>query len=181
MSVKHALLAMLYREALHGYELGKQLPVVLRTDWDVKPGQIASTLARLERDELVIHETQAVPDAPERKVYQLTEAGVEMLRQWYNTAEIRDYRMGDSFYIKLVFSLISAPATPEAVIMTHRRRLFKELHDLTALRESLDRKADMAYILLLETAILHLDADLRWLDMCEARLPELKQFQTIER
>ena len=48
MSVKHTLLAMLYQHPMHGYELGKQLPLVLNAEWDVKPGQIASTLARLK-------------------------------------------------------------------------------------------------------------------------------------
>ncbi len=44
MSVKNTLLALLYQHAMHGYELGKQLNVVVHAEWDVKPGQIASTL-----------------------------------------------------------------------------------------------------------------------------------------
>jgi DNA-binding PadR family transcriptional regulator len=177
MSVKHALLALLYREQLHGYELGKRLPLLLKNEWEVKPGQIASTLTRLERDDLVAYETQPVPDAPDRKVYRLTAAGLAALEEWLLTPEVREYRMGDAFYLKLVFSLIDAPVPPEQVILIHRRRLFQELYDLTALRETLDRERDLPYLLLLETAIIHIDADIRWLEMCEARLSDLKRYR----
>ena len=30
--------------------------------------------------------------------------------------------------------------------------------------------------MLLDSAIMHLEADLRWIEMCEARLPDLKQY-----
>ncbi|MCA9908749.1 MAG: helix-turn-helix transcriptional regulator, partial [Anaerolineae bacterium] len=48
MSVKHALLALLYLHPQHGYELGRQINAVVNTEWDVKLGQVASTLARLK-------------------------------------------------------------------------------------------------------------------------------------
>ncbi len=52
MSVKYALLALLYQRPMHGYELGKQLKLAVHAEWDVKPGQVASTLARLKDAEL---------------------------------------------------------------------------------------------------------------------------------
>jgi DNA-binding PadR family transcriptional regulator len=111
MSVKNALLALLYQRPMHGYELGKQLKLTVHAEWDVKPGQIASTLARLKDAELVDYEVEATDDAPDRKVYFITDEGQEELRQWYLTPEVRDYRLGDTFYIKLVLSLISSCST----------------------------------------------------------------------
>ncbi|NWF69211.1 MAG: PadR family transcriptional regulator [Chloroflexi bacterium] len=177
MSVKYAILALLYQRQMHGYELGKQLALALKTDWDVKPGQIASTLARLEQAELVEPHSAAGDAAPDRKIYHLTEKGVEELRLWYLTAEVREYRSGDAFYLKLVFSLTGGPVTPEQVLRTQRRRLYQELHDIMALRRQVDADSELPLLLLLETVILHLEADLRWIEMCEGRLDDLKRYR----
>ena len=106
MSVKNTLLALLYQHAMHGYELGKQLTLIVSAEWDVKPGQIASTLKRLKEANLVDYDVEPTDDAPDRKVYSITPEGLDELRNWYLTPEVRDYRLGDAFYIKLVLSLI---------------------------------------------------------------------------
>src|SRR5512147_2791794 len=113
MSVKHALLALLYKHPMHGYELGKQLALTVSAEWDVKPGQIASTLTRLNEAHLVDHETVETNDAPDRKVYFLTDEGLAELRAWYLSPEVRDYRLGDTFYIKFVLSLAGGPVPAE--------------------------------------------------------------------
>src|SRR5512141_120888 len=128
MSVKHSLLALLYQRPMHGYELGKQLSLAISQEWDVKAGQIASTLVRLKEAGLVDYEVVETSDAPDRKVYAITDAGIEELRQWYLMPEIRDYRLGDAFYIKLVFSVLGGPVSPEHVLMAQRRELYQQLH-----------------------------------------------------
>ncbi len=176
MSVKHTLLALLYQRPMHGYELGKQFSSVVNAEWDVKPGQIANTLARLNDAGLVNYEMEASADSPDRKVYSLTEKGREELADWYLSAEVRDYRLGDAFYIKLVLSLLGGPVTPDQVLMSQRRELFQQLHEVTELLRHADRQTQLPWILLLESATMHLDADLRWIDMCEARLADLKHY-----
>ncbi len=176
MSVKHSLLALLYQQPMHGYELGKQLALAISTDWDVKPGQIASTLVRLKDAGLVDYEVVETTDAPDRKVYAITDTGIEELRQWYLTPEIRDYRLGDTFYIKLVFSLLGGPVSPDHVLMAQRRELYQQLHEATELRRQADPRTQLPWALLLDSAIMHLEADLRWIEMCEARMPDLKRY-----
>lgn len=177
MSVKHALLALLYHQPMHGYELGKQLNLVVSAEWDVKPGQIASTLARLRDADLVDYEVEEINDAPDRKVYCITEAGRRELESWYLTPEVRDYRLGDAFYIKLVLSLNGGPISADQVLMTQRRELYQQLHQVTELIRAANPRTQLPWILLLESASMHLEADLRWIEMCEVRLPELKQFE----
>jgi DNA-binding PadR family transcriptional regulator len=161
---------------MHGYELGKQLSLSVSAEWDVKPGQIANTLTRLKEAGLVDFEVVETTDAPDRKVYALTAAGIEELRAWYLTPETRDYRLGDSFYIKFVLSLLGSPVTSEQVLMAQRRELYQQLHDVTDLRRNADPRHQLPWVLLLDSAIMHLEADLRWIEMCEARLPDLKQY-----
>jgi DNA-binding PadR family transcriptional regulator len=176
MSVKHALLALLYKQPMHGYELGKQLNTVINAEWDVKPGQIASTLLRLYEAQLVDYEIEETDDAPDRKVYFITDEGKQELQNWYLTPEIREYRLGDAFYVKLVLSLICGPVNPEQVLMAQRRELYQHLHDITELRRKTPVQTQLPLLLLLESATMHLEADLRWIEMCEARLPDLRTY-----
>ncbi len=176
MSVKHTLLALLYQRPMHGYELGKQLNLVVNAEWDVKPGQIASTLTRLKEADLVDYTVEATDDAPDRKVYFITEAGRQELQRWYLTPEVHEYKLGDAFYIKLVLSLTGGPVNPENVLMPQRRELYQQLHEVTEMVRQADARTQLPWILLLESAIMHLEADLRWIEMCEARLPDLKHY-----
>ena len=176
MSVKHTLLALLYQHPMHGYELGKQMTQVINAEWDVKPGQIASTLARLKEANWVDYEVEATDDAPDRKVYFITEEGQRELESWYLSAEVRDYRLGDAFYIKLVLSLLGGPVSPEQVLIAQRRELYQQLHEATEMLRQADPDTQLPWVLLLESATMHLEADLRWIEMCEARLPDLKHY-----
>lgn len=176
MSVKHTLLALLYQQPMHGYELGKQLNLVVSAEWDVKPGQIANTLTRLNEANLVDYEVEAIDDAPDRKVYFITDEGRRELEGWYRSPEVREYRLGDAFYIKFVLSLIGGPVSPEDVLMTQRRELYQQLHQATEMAQKADHKTQLPWVLLLESAIMHLEADLRWIEMCEARLHDLKDY-----
>lgn len=176
MSVKHTLLGLLYQHSMHGYELGKQLNLVVNAEWDVKAGQIASTLSRLRDAGLVDYETEETSDAPDRKVYFITAEGRAELEQWYLTPEVREYRLGDAFYIKLVLSLIGGPVSPEQVLIIQRRELYQQLHEVTEMSRQVDPKTQLPWLLLLGSATMHLEADLRWIEMCEARLPDLKNY-----
>jgi DNA-binding PadR family transcriptional regulator len=176
MSVKFALLALLYQSPMHGYELGKHFSTVIHADWDVKPGQIASTLTRLKNSGLVDYEIAETSDAPDRKVYFITDAGKQELEMWYRTPEVRDYRLGDTFYVKLVLSLLGGPVPPEQVLSTQRRELYQQLHEVTELLRKADARTQLPWVMLLESAMMHLDADLRWIEMCVSRLPDLKDY-----
>ncbi len=176
MSVRHAILALLYQRPMYGYELGKQLPPALQVDRDIKPGQIANTLVRMEEAGWIDCRVEG-GDGPDRKVYRLTKKGLKELRDWYLTPEIRDYRLGDSFYIKLALGLLGGPVQVEPILKEQRRKLFQELHDANEIRRKAGAESASPWLLLLENAIAHLEADLRLIDMCEARLGELKAYK----
>src|SRR5258708_15025651 len=173
MSVKHSLLALLYQRPMHGYELGKQLNLAISAEWDVKPGQIASTLTRLKESGLVDYEVVETSDAPDRKVYTITETGIEELRTWYLTPEVREYRLGDTFYIKLVLSLINGPVSSEQVLMVQRRELYQQLHEVTQLRRKADPRQQLPWGLLLDSAVNQPEAESRSVESGAARLPQL--------
>ena len=60
------------------------------------------------------------------------------------------------------------------ILQSQRSHLYQEMHAATAQRDSYDPRREMAQILLLDKAIMHLEADLRWLDMTKMRLEDIK-------
>jgi hypothetical protein len=54
-------------------------------------------------------------------------------------------------------------------------QLYQELHDITEQRSQADPNRELAGILLLDKAVMHVEADLRWLDMIEARFDEIRR------
>jgi DNA-binding PadR family transcriptional regulator len=176
MSVRHALLGLLAQRPRHGYELHAAFEAVIggEQNWDVKPAQIYTTLGRLEDSGLVVKESVEQEAGPEKRIYAITDNGRTELVEWYNNGVQREHQR-DEFFIKLMLSLTTAEIDPYKVIHRQRTRLYQELHTLTNQRHQANPERELAHILLLEKAIMHLEADLRWLDMIEGRLDEIKR------
>jgi DNA-binding PadR family transcriptional regulator len=78
----YALLGLLAREPLSGYDLAQQMKDPVAFFWHAQHSQIYPELARLELDGLVQFEVVAQYDRPDKKVYAPTEAGRAALRSW---------------------------------------------------------------------------------------------------
>ena len=176
MSVRNALLGLLSQRPRHGYELHAAFEAVIggKQNWDVKPAQIYSTLSRLEESGLVLQEAIEQDGGPEKRIYAITAAGQAELETWFTSGVERGHHR-DEFFIKLMLSLVTGEATPYRVIRLQRAALYQELHALTAQRNQANQRTELAKIFLFDKAIMHLEADLRWLDMVEARLDEIKR------
>ncbi len=167
--MRYPFLAVLAQGAAHGYELkqalehrfGALLP-------PLNAGQVYTTLARLERDGLV-RGNDVPDDARNKRVYELTEAGRERLLEWVRTP-VSGPKLKDEFFMKLVLAG-DVPGAPEARTLIDRQRAqyLQALRDLGELQRSLDAGSDAAS-LLVDGAALHVEADLRWLELCEQRL-----------
>ena len=176
MSVRHAVLGLLAQRPRHGYELRAAFQALVggEANWDVKPAQIYTTLARLEQGGLVVEDSVEQDAGPEKRIYALTLPGREALQEWFASG-IEPEHQHDEFFLKLMIGLVSGFADPYRSIQTQRARLFQELHDITEHRSHADPGRELAGILLLDKAIMHVEADLRWLDMIDARLDEIRR------
>ncbi len=172
--VQHALLALLSQQPRHGYELHDLFEAAVAGHWALNPGQIYSSLDRLARDGLVVEESVEKGGGPDKRVWALTAPGRAVLTGWLRSAVPRDYRLRDEFYLKLMLTIVTRVDRPHLVLQVQRRELFQELHDLTARRNAANPRLELASILLLDSAIMHTEAELRWLDMVEARLDDIR-------
>lgn len=176
MTVRNALLGLLSQRPRHGYDLHAAFEAVVggRQNWDVKPAQIYTTLGRLEEGGLVIRQGVGRGGGPEKLIYDITPAGRQALADWL-LEPIEAQHQRDEFFLKLMISIATGAVDPYRVIYVQRTSLYRQLHALTVQRGEANPATSLAHILLLDRAAMHLEADLRWLDMLEARLDDIRR------
>ncbi|WP_031071264.1 PadR family transcriptional regulator [Streptomyces sp. NRRL S-118] len=167
------LLALLARGPAHGYELKQDLEQLLGSAYPpTNVGQIYVTLGRLEKSGLIEGEEIAQESRPNKKIYRLTDAGQEALRAWFEeTAD--EPRVRDEFFMKLALAPRTGLADQIALINRQRREYLNTMRNLSKLAATEDRDNRIAH-LLIEGAMLHLQADLDWLERCQEELEELQ-------
>jgi DNA-binding PadR family transcriptional regulator len=167
--MKYPLLALLAAGPAHGYELKQSFEARFGGAWPpVNIGQIYTTLQRLERDRLVSGYEDDQAGRPARHVFQITEAGLKALYEWLNTADAGP-RLRDEFFMKFVLSSVAGLAEPLEVIERQRETYLQELRDLNDIATQPANSGSVAQ-LLVEGVALHVQADLKWLDLCEDRI-----------
>jgi DNA-binding PadR family transcriptional regulator len=175
---QEVVLAMLAKEPSHGYQLRARLQEALGpAGGAMNAGQIYVTLSRLERAGLVASEQAPArtartartvptvrPPRPERKLYALTPAGKERTAGWLTDVSWPGPGLAE-FHLKLIAAAAGRLAYPVAIIEAQRGELLQRLHD--AQRAAMTLPAGPGAGLLLEGIVLRLQADLRWLEVCE--------------
>jgi DNA-binding PadR family transcriptional regulator len=161
------LLALLAKEPAHGYELKTQLEQIFGEAYpSPNIGQIYVTLQRLERDGLVASQDVVQATRPNKRVYELTGAGREAVVSWMDRPS-EGPRVRDDFFMKLVLSQLGGSSDRLGLINRQRRHYLSQMRSLAALATSGDRRIPR---LLIEGAMLHLQADLDWLQRCQEEL-----------
>ena len=167
--LKHALLGLLANQPRHGYDLKHTLENALGGHWEINFGQIYTTLNRLERDGLVT----SVVDTRDRRVkriYSITHQGCEELDAWLVEPVEKKRQLRDEFFVRLFVRQLARRGDTSATISRQRQAYRQQLRDMTAMAAG---SRDDPYVsLLLEGAMLHLQADLQWLDLCDEHLEE---------
>ncbi|MGW0201631.1 PadR family transcriptional regulator, partial [Nonomuraea sp. NPDC003201] len=113
--MQDAVLAMLAKEASHGYHLHARLRQSLGPLGEsMNRGQIYVTLARLEKAGLVVCErADGLPERPDRKVYALTPAGQQRVAAWLAEVGWPKPDLAE-FHLKLVAAAAARLADPVA-------------------------------------------------------------------
>jgi DNA-binding PadR family transcriptional regulator len=78
----YAILGLLSREDLSGYDLTRRMAGRLGYFWSARHSQIYPELARLEESGHVTHSVVEQTERPDKKVYKITARGLEDLKEW---------------------------------------------------------------------------------------------------
>ena len=175
MSVRQALLALLEQGPMYGYQLRTEFERRTGSTWPLNVGQVYTTLTRLERDGLVAEDGA---DGEGHVVYRVTDAGREEVATWFTTPVERTQPPRDELAIKLALAVTVPGVDVGTVIQQQRAATMTALQDYTRLkrgrtadpRELSPSGADMAWSLVLDSLVFAAEAEIRWLDHCEARL-----------
>jgi DNA-binding PadR family transcriptional regulator len=167
MSVKHGLLALLERGSRYGYQLRTEFEQATGGTWPLNIGQVYTTLGRLERDGMV----RPLPESDGgQRPYEITDAGRTELALWFSTPISQADRPRDELAIKLALALTTPGVDVRAVVQTQRSATMRMLQEYTRLKSRADEPADMAWRLVLDAMVFRAEAEVRWLDHCEASL-----------
>jgi hypothetical protein len=141
-------------------------------------GQVYLTLQRLERAGLVRGEDVIQADRPNKRVYELTEAGREAVANWVEEPS-DEPRLRDDFFMKLALGPAAGVTDALTLINRQRRHYLGLMRGLSRLAEQapkagkaqgLQPESSKVGRLLVEGAMLHLQADLDWLERCQEEL-----------
>jgi hypothetical protein len=121
---------------------------------------------RLERDELVAKDGS---DAEGHELYRITPRGLREVQDWWEAAVEREAPVRDELAIKLALAVGTPGVDARDVVQRQRTATLRALQAHTRRKASLVA-GDTAAALVLDALVFAAEAEVRWLDHCEARL-----------
>ena len=171
MNAQYTLLGFLGSGPNYGYELKKTYDSLFGKQKPILAGQVYSTLGRLRRDGKVQEVAdQSESGGPDRIKYAITLNGENALKAWLNTPEEPAPQLQATLYVKTVLALMR-DGEAARYLDNQRRAHIERMRQLTRSRQG----SPIADVLLIDHALLHLGADLKWIDITSSRLTKLKE------
>lgn len=161
MSVKHAILALLYGKSRHGYEIKIGFDDLVQKKWDLNAGQVYTTLDRLVRDGLVESPGQ---DKKDRKLYSITDLGKKETQDWLKEP-VKHSILKDEFHFKWLCARKINFEEEQDMIQKQRELIVKDILYLTHFKKQMKSDKQESMEILVEGALLHLEADLKWTEL----------------
>lgn len=172
MSVAHILLGLLAEQPMHGYELRAAFEERLGAVWNLNFGQVYPALDKLADQGLLEIHTEP-RGGRDRKIYLIREEGRQELARWL-AAEPDPVRVGrEEVFLRLAVAAWSDATRLPEVVTRHRRAQQVSLAELVSIQSAIDPVSDALMSLVVDAAILRVEAELKWLDRVEERLPLL--------
>jgi DNA-binding PadR family transcriptional regulator len=189
------LLGLLESGCGYGYDLKQRYDRLFGLRQQLAFGQIYATLARLMRDGLIVEIGEEGGRGPDRRRYRITEGGRERIARWLFTPDEPHESLQSNVFAKTVIALLVGDVAQHAsggvqhgagaaqhdagdaqydaqqLLDLQRAAHLEQMRALTRQKQG----SDLITVLLCDHALFHLEADLRWMDLLEARLGELRR------
>src|SRR5690606_26918374 len=125
--------------------------------------------SRLERDGLVAGEGA---DEQGHVIYTITDTGRREVADWFAAPVSRTDPPRDELAIKLALAVTVPGVDVTALLQRQRSATMTALQDYTRLKRAnpAQGRVDFAWSLVLDRLIFSAEAEVRWLDHCEARV-----------
>jgi hypothetical protein len=106
----------------------------------------------------------------DRTDYRITPAGREQLGSWFASPVVPDGPARDELTIKVLLAIAASDVDVTDVLQRQRSATLAQLQAYTRRKAQADPERDLAWLMLLDALIFKAEAEVRWLDACEARI-----------
>lgn len=148
---KYAILGLLSYHPMSGYDIQKVTDKSLNFFWSENYSQIYPNLKALEKEGLATVTVEENDGKPNRKVYTITPAGLEVLRTWLQVGPEPEVRRIE-LLLKLFFGRQLSPEILQGFVMEYQedhKNILEELQEIEASLLSIsDRNIDQEYQLM---------------------------------
>lgn len=169
MSLRHSILSILSLGDCHGYQIRAEIESRTGDAWQINVGQIYTTLDRLQRDGLV----GALPVKEDGRVeYAITNKGRGEAKTWLLSPVEKSANSKDELAMKLSLAVTLPGVDVQGILDSQRVATLSTLQLLTTAKQATDEanQNDLAWILVIDSQLFNLEAELRWLDHVEGLL-----------
>ena len=135
-TLKYAILGLLNKKEMTGYELSKEFESTLFEFWTASHSQIYPKLKALTKEGLIEYHIEITGTVLEKKVYTITDAGKEAFQKWEETLYPMPSLPKDEFRLQLFFSHL---VSPEFRIQLLQDQLSQHLDRLDYLKEDMEK------------------------------------------
>ncbi|MDQ6696197.1 MAG: PadR family transcriptional regulator [Actinomycetota bacterium] len=172
MAIREGLLALLSEQPKYGYQLKAEFEARTGAVWPLNVGQVYTTLDRLERDGFVVGAQEADPEPQRRRRYQLTASGRHAQESWFAASTASEVPPRDGLVMKVLLAVHITGIDAMAVIRVQRTARVERLQvQRRRQRDAAAAGSDgLGERLVADALAIHLESEVRWLDLCEERL-----------
>ncbi|MFQ6793091.1 MAG: PadR family transcriptional regulator [Thomasclavelia sp.] len=171
-TLKYAILGLLMRKTMSGYDLNKEFNTALTEFWSAKHSQIYPELKKLLAENLVEYHVEISGDVLEKKIYNITEKGKQEFLNWLNRDDMIDPTPKDVFRLRMYFSenLKDEEVLKllDSQINQHQNKL-AHLEDVNNSFEKIPQKGTYEFTdyIVLQSAIMRENNYIQWLNLCK--------------
>jgi DNA-binding PadR family transcriptional regulator len=156
---------------MYGYEIKSKFDELTGGFWQLNFGQVYSTLDRLEREGLVERVGEASAD---HKVFRITVKGRGTLDDWVRMPVAQPRALRDDLFVRLLFCDKSSSGPVLRMINRHRDVYQVQMQKLSRRKNQLmlaqNGRPPSVTELLIDAALFHAEAELRWLSHVEQKV-----------
>ncbi|MER6418394.1 PadR family transcriptional regulator [Streptomyces sp. NPDC001137] len=142
MALRNAVMAALLEGEASGYDLAKGFEASVANFWMATPQQLYRELERMEGEGLVSARVVQQERRPNKRLFSLTEAGLEVLRDYVGEAPAKPPALRDELMVKVQCVDIGDVGEFEAVRASVAERFERATAKLARYRRMQDRMLD---------------------------------------
>lgn len=178
-SLRHFILGLLTRQPMSGYDIKRVLKGLGWLVGEPSFGSLYPALYALAKEGQVTMEPEARQNKPSRKIYNITEAGRQTLREWINQPAGSNSSM-KAFLMRLILADNLSQAGLIAQLYQRRSQVAAHRAALAEDAQNADDRVAENQRLALEYGLALASAELAWLDGTLQRLsPQVQPMEVV--